>query len=337
MKRAARFLDPPCVWQAYFDGGSRGNPGIAGSGACVIVNGAEVASAVQGCRHGSTNNEAECIGAALALRLLSALLEAVQCGRANVPPPSSIEVLGDSKLIINQVQGIWAVRAKNLTGPVCNLRQLASDLHVAVRAAAAAGVGSAGPGLQWQHVKRDLNKRADHLSNLAMDSAQITYRPPFAPVCMFSKTTCPHLRSIVGDKTASVVWTDTAAIAQKFLEDEVLPAAQAGSSSAPATGQASAAASYPAHSFAGDGDSSDGGEYTARRPAAGEVMTQQMAHDILYEIYPDVSTVVILCALPWMGALGTKCVPFRACLASCSAFKQPYDVCPQEYAHFMDW
>ena len=66
-------------------------------------------------------------------------------------------------------------------------------------------------------------------------------------------------------------------------------------------------------------------------------MTQQMAHDILYEIYPDVRTVVILLALPWMGALGTKCVPFRACLASCSAFKQPYDVCPQEYAHFMDW
>jgi len=275
--RAARFLDPPCTWQAYFDGGSRGNPGIAGAGACVIVNGAEIASAVQGCRHSSTSNEAECTGAALALRLLFALLEAVLCGRVDLPRPSRITVFGDSTLIVNQVQGIWAVRAENLMGPLKELRHLAEQLHLASRDPLAGATSAVGSGLHWQHVKRDLNQRADHLSNLAMDGAKVAYEPPFAPVDMFQAGACPHLRGIVGNKCASVVWTTTAAAAQRFLEAGVVHSRQAAGPSAAAPSDVAQVASPPAAKQSGSDRSDSECEY------------QETADDILYDIYPDVS------------------------------------------------
>ena len=101
-----------------FDGGSRGNPGLGYGSYRVRAGAAPWADAVRltfGDR--VTNNEAE-------YRALIAALGAVAdlCGD---PASTTLEVLGDSQLVLNHVTGSWKVRSPNLV-----------PLHRAARAAA---------------------------------------------------------------------------------------------------------------------------------------------------------------------------------------------------------
>ncbi len=128
--------------KGYFDGASRGNPGPAGAGrgsrgrtgTCLWE-----AARPLGMR---TNNEAEYEA------LLLLLEEAV---RRDL---KELLVLGDSRLVICQMQGIWKIREERL-------RELADRARRLVK----------GRLVRYEWVPRERNARADRLSNRALDES----------------------------------------------------------------------------------------------------------------------------------------------------------------------
>lgn len=85
-----------------FDGGSRGNPGICGSG-FVIYNGeSEVWQGYKKVSEKNTNNYAEYMGVILGLAF--AIDKKIEY----------LHVKGDSLLVINQLLGKWKVNSNNL-------------------------------------------------------------------------------------------------------------------------------------------------------------------------------------------------------------------------------
>jgi probable phosphoglycerate mutase len=126
---------------AYFDGGSRGNPGPAGYGVYIVDDGGEVVAELSGALGTATNNVAEYNG------LLAALQWAVDNG------VRELHVKGDSLLLVQQMRGNYKVKHAGLIPLYQRARLLASKI----------------PRVIYDHVPRDLNKEADRLSNVGMD------------------------------------------------------------------------------------------------------------------------------------------------------------------------
>lgn len=84
----------------HFDGASSGNPGKAGAGAIVRIDGREERLSKSLGR--ATNNEAEYEALILGLRF------------AQAQGASTVAVRGDSQLVIRQLKGRYKVRAENL-------------------------------------------------------------------------------------------------------------------------------------------------------------------------------------------------------------------------------
>ena len=126
------------------DGGSRGNPGLAGYGAVVrdAATGEVLAEVHESIRH-ATNNVAEYRG------LLAGLRAAAQVG-----PGADSEVRMDSKLVVEQMSGRWKIKHPDL-------RQLATQASQAARA-----LGR----VTYTWVPRERNTHADRLANQAMDA-----------------------------------------------------------------------------------------------------------------------------------------------------------------------
>jgi probable phosphoglycerate mutase len=129
---------------AYIDGGSRGNPGPAGYGVRIEDEQATLVEELRGALGVATNNVAEYHG------LLAALAWAAERGVA------ALEVRSDSELLVKQMLGVYRVKHPGL-----------QPLHQKARLLAAR-VGR----VRFQHVRRELNKDADRLANLAMDEGQ---------------------------------------------------------------------------------------------------------------------------------------------------------------------
>lgn len=122
----------------YFDGCSKGNPGRAGAGAVLYdPQGAEVFAESVFAGYSATNNEAEYTG------LILGLNESLKRGITN------LQVRGDSQLVVRQMQGKYKVNSPNLAP----LHQCASTL------------ASKFSKIEFEHVYRNNNKRADALSN----------------------------------------------------------------------------------------------------------------------------------------------------------------------------
>src|SRR5580704_2547899 len=85
----------------YADGGSRGNPGPAGAGAVVFVEGRLIESVSKFCGV-TTNNVAEYTA------LIIGLEKALELGFADV------EVRMDSELVVRQMMGIYRVKNEKL-------------------------------------------------------------------------------------------------------------------------------------------------------------------------------------------------------------------------------
>lgn len=85
----------------FFDGGSRGNPGLS-AGASVIKISNQETIIVSEIMKKATNNEAEYLGLLLGLR------------KAVDLEIQKIDIYGDSQLIIKQLLGDFAVKAQNL-------------------------------------------------------------------------------------------------------------------------------------------------------------------------------------------------------------------------------
>ena len=128
----------------FFDGASRGNPGHAGAGACILDGG----EAVWECSEylgSKTNNEAEYMA------LIYLLREAKARGLRD------IEIHGDSKLVVCQVRREWKINLPHL-------RELASEAWDLME----------GMNVKLAWIPRSENKLADALSNKAIDD-QIFY------------------------------------------------------------------------------------------------------------------------------------------------------------------
>jgi ribonuclease HI len=132
------------VITAYIDGGARGNPGPAGYG--VYIQDADGAPIEE--LHGglgvATNNVAEYNG------LLAALRWAAEHGHRR------IHIRADSELLVKQMRGEYRVKNEGL-------KPLFLQACALIR-----GIGD----VTFEHVRRELNKDADRLSNLGMDQAE---------------------------------------------------------------------------------------------------------------------------------------------------------------------
>jgi ribonuclease H / adenosylcobalamin/alpha-ribazole phosphatase len=131
------------------DGGSRGNPGPAGSGAVLIdsANGsvlAEIAMFIGV----ATNNVAE----------YRAVLTAIEVAN-EIVPNAEILVRMDSKLVVEQMTGRWKVKNEGM-------QELAKALHEVI--------GSRKVSFEW--IPREQNGKADALANEAMDAEKSVVR-----------------------------------------------------------------------------------------------------------------------------------------------------------------
>ena len=131
---------PQSEYTMNFDGASRGNPGPAGIGAVIFHNGKEIWASCQyiGTK---TNNQSEYSALILGLK------ESVSRDIRN------LHVYGDSQLVINQINGIYKVKNPGL-----------QELYQEVQ-----GLKAKFETIAFTHIYRDFNKRADHLSNMALD------------------------------------------------------------------------------------------------------------------------------------------------------------------------
>ena len=131
---------PSCEYVLHFDGCSKGNPGPAGIGAVISKSGSEEWC---GCQFigNRTNNQSEY--SALILGLKEALSRNIK----------QLQVYGDSLLVINQVTGQFKVKNVLLQELYKEAVNLIGKFDYIV----------------FNHVYRDFNKRADQLSNLALE------------------------------------------------------------------------------------------------------------------------------------------------------------------------
>lgn len=125
----------------YFDGCSKGNPGPSGIGAVIYKDGIEYWCDSKYIGDKRTNNEAEY--SALILGLKAAITHKIK----------NLSVCGDSLLVINQINKIYKVKHPNLYELYEQVNLLKSEFTY----------------IDFNHVYRKDNKRADELSNIAIE------------------------------------------------------------------------------------------------------------------------------------------------------------------------
>lgn len=140
------------------DGGSRGNPGLAGAGSSVV----DPASISAGEPHElacqwqhidkATNNVAEYHGLINGLTLAAEVAEKLGESAAE----TTVDVFMDSKLIVEQMSGRWKIKHPDMKPLAQQVKSLERDF-VAV---------------SYTWVPRAQNKRADELANRAMDDKE---------------------------------------------------------------------------------------------------------------------------------------------------------------------
>ena len=132
----------------YADGGARGNPGPAGSGAVVFDTAGKRVVEVSDYIGETTNNVAEYEAV---LRGLAKLKETYADGFFDHTP---VIVRMDSELVIKQLRAEYKVKHPNLVPRHLALKNLIAR-HF--------------PRITFEHVRREFNKDADELANQAMD------------------------------------------------------------------------------------------------------------------------------------------------------------------------
>ena len=129
--------------EAYIDGGSRGNPGEAGSGVFFpgVVRIAEYLGV-------GTNNFAEYSALLTALRFAVA----TRC--------EELQVYADSELVVKQINGEYQVKNESIRTLFDSAQRWIALI----------------PRFSISHVRRESNKEADQLANLAMDTHRNAFK-----------------------------------------------------------------------------------------------------------------------------------------------------------------
>jgi ribonuclease HI len=125
------------------DGGARGNPGPAAIGVVVRNEDGAVVEAVGETIGRQTNNVAE----------YKALLRGIELASAH--GATQVELVGDSELVVRQVEGRYKVKNADLKPLHARAKEMLSEFD------------------NWEirHVKRAQNADADALVNQALDNA----------------------------------------------------------------------------------------------------------------------------------------------------------------------
>lgn len=132
----------------FTDGGARGNPGPAAIGVYIVDDKGNKLAAI-GKRIGeATNNTAEYKAV---LAALSWLFE----NKQNLEKNAKITFFLDSQLVCSQIKGIFKAKAESIRELVFTVREKQAQL---------------GLPLEWNHIAREKNKKADELVNLALDN-----------------------------------------------------------------------------------------------------------------------------------------------------------------------
>ena len=131
-----------------FDGCCKGNPGLAGAGAVIYYNNDEIWSGTFFVGEHATNNHAEYAG------LILGMQHAIEL---------DIKILlvkGDSQLILNHMTGVYKCKSPNLLQLYDRAKELERSFDK----------------ICFEHVLRNFNKRADELSNIAVDNYLVTQK-----------------------------------------------------------------------------------------------------------------------------------------------------------------
>jgi ribonuclease HI len=139
-----------------FDGACRGNPSDVIGVGCLIYN--DTSTLCQKSEHyfmpdKGTNNVAE----------YKALIDGLEMAKEN--SITKINIQGDSQLIINQMTGVYKVKAENLIPLYEKAKQLETYFDK----------------INYSHIKREFNKAADKLANLALDNICSGCYPIYQP------------------------------------------------------------------------------------------------------------------------------------------------------------
>lgn len=125
----------------YTDGGARGNPGPAGIGAVIYDENKNVLAEISEYLGVATNNQAE----------YKAVVAAIK--KARELGAEELEFFLDSELVVKQLNREYKVKNKELAPLFVLVYNETLQFKKVV----------------FKHIRRELNKEADRLANLAMD------------------------------------------------------------------------------------------------------------------------------------------------------------------------
>lgn len=128
----------------YTDGGSRNNPGPAAIGVYIPKSDKEYSKHLGT----ATNNEAEYQAIIFALKKVKQLIGKEKAGN------SEIEIRSDSELLINQLNGQYKIKEKNLVPFFIEIWNLKQNFA----------------GVKFVQIPREENKKADSLVNRELDN-----------------------------------------------------------------------------------------------------------------------------------------------------------------------
>lgn len=135
----------------YTDGGSRGNPGMAGGGAVIVNETGQILKKNSKSFGLATNNEAEYQAVILGLETLKKIIGSEKLKHAE------IEVRMDSQLVASQLAGTYQLREEKLFPFFIKIwNYQVKDF----------------PKIRFVYIPREQNSLADGLANEAMDNAQ---------------------------------------------------------------------------------------------------------------------------------------------------------------------
>ncbi len=132
------------IFHVYCDGGARGNPGL-GAAACVVKNSTGKKRLLCGKYLGLvTNNVAEYSAVELALEKITENFQGIE----------KIYFFLDSKLVANQLAGIFKVKDDKLLNIILSIRNLERSIGE----------------IYYSHIPREKNFEADKLVNRTIDN-----------------------------------------------------------------------------------------------------------------------------------------------------------------------
>lgn len=137
------------VYKVFTDGGARGNPGPAAIGVLIKTENGKIAAQISKTIGVKTNNEAE----------YQALLSGLEYFSKNkvkllISSQTVIDFYCDSKLIVNQVNGLFKVKDSRMREYIYKVREIETQI----------------PGkIHYHLIPREKNYEADALVNLALD------------------------------------------------------------------------------------------------------------------------------------------------------------------------